>query len=172
MIENQKWSASLLSKVEKHFISFNSRSLWQCLKQSPFCKAIENFLWILLCLPSCHLRFESQAHHLRFYHLQSKLSWEKNKNKQKDARFAPSKNFVGETKTNPFLNNLCKWEDKSFKVSSVCCRSGVKLLKSLKSKGKRKMHLFDKKVRFDSSNSMIRRLTKLIKPRSDGLRKP
>ena len=29
--------------------------------------------WFRLCLPSCHPRFDSQAHHLRFNHLQSNL---------------------------------------------------------------------------------------------------
>ena len=47
--------------------------------------------WICLRLPSCGPRFESQAHHLCFYHLYSNfvlhlsLCQEKNDSKQKEA---------------------------------------------------------------------------------------
>ena len=41
---------------------------------------------VLSALPSCSLRFESQAHHLHFFQfVLLKLIWEKNKNKQKEA---------------------------------------------------------------------------------------
>ena len=48
--------------------------------------------WIRLCLPSCCPGFESQAHHLRFYHLQY-LCYicyvKRTKVKQKEAGFGP-----------------------------------------------------------------------------------
>ena len=50
--------------------------------------------WIRLCLPFCRPGFESQAHHLHFYHYSQfvlYLSCEKNENKQKEAGFDPFK---------------------------------------------------------------------------------
>ena len=49
-------------------------------------------LWFCLCLPSCGPRFESQAHHLRFFQfVLLKLYQENNENKQKDAEIGPFK---------------------------------------------------------------------------------
>ena len=47
---------------------------------------------ICLCLPSCHPRFKSQAHHPRFYRCRQfvvYLSCEKNENKLKEPGFGP-----------------------------------------------------------------------------------
>ena len=48
--------------------------------------------WFRICLSSCGPRFESQAHHLRFFQfvlLKLLLELEKNKNKQKEAGIGP-----------------------------------------------------------------------------------
>ena len=50
--------------------------------------------WIRLRPPSGSPRFETQAHHLRFFYLESNLlylslRWEGNENKQKETRFGP-----------------------------------------------------------------------------------
>ena len=53
--------------------------------------------WIRLRLPSWRPGFESQAHHLRFFqfkivqivYLSFELEYEKNENKQKEARIGP-----------------------------------------------------------------------------------
>ena len=55
--------------------------------------------WIRLRLPTCRPRFESQAHHICFYHLVIVkvvlyLSCEKNENKQKEAGIGPFKKHV------------------------------------------------------------------------------
>ena len=50
--------------------------------------------WIHLRLPSCHPGFESQAHHLCFYHFIFELCCvEKTKIHQKEARIDPLKKF-------------------------------------------------------------------------------
>ena len=54
--------------------------------------------WIRLCLPFCRPGFESQAHHLHFYHYSQfvlYLSCEKNEIKQKEAGFEPFKKRNG-----------------------------------------------------------------------------
>ena len=45
--------------------------------------------WICLRLPSCHPRFESQAHHLSFHQFVELFNLEKDKNKQKEAGIGP-----------------------------------------------------------------------------------
>ena len=48
--------------------------------------------WILLRLPSCGSRFETQAQHLRFFNLL--MTCEKDENKQKEAVNGPQKIYM------------------------------------------------------------------------------
>ena len=51
--------------------------------------------WFHLCLPYRGCGLESQAHHLHFFQLLlMKLLWEKDENKQKEARIGPYKKFT------------------------------------------------------------------------------
>ena len=50
---------------------------------------------IRLRLPSCHPRFEPQAHHLHFKAFEVKFVYcERNENKQKEAGFGPFKKHI------------------------------------------------------------------------------
>ena len=72
--------------------------------------------WISLRLPYCIPGFESQAHHLCFFHsllnlvLHLSLCWEKDKSKQKEVGFGPRRAFA--RYLNAFIFTSTCWQKR------------------------------------------------------------
>ena len=118
MLRKERKSTQLLSRrsnwITDHIIPINPHEInWTyntliilhlpCIKFFQWAAAIAQ--WIHLRLPSCHPGFESQAHHLCFYHFIFELCCvEKTKIHQKEARIDPLKKFF-----KYFWGYLCAW---------------------------------------------------------------